>query len=136
MRHRKRGRRLGRTSAHREAMRRNMVSNLFLVGRIRTTPAKAREVRSVAEKLITLARKGGVAEFRRALSMLDDKFIVRRLFKEIAPLYSDRPGGYTRTLHLPKSRNRLGDNAPQVIMELVVKPGSEAPAEAEKAATA
>lgn len=135
MRHRKRGRRLGRTSAHRAAMRRNMVSNLFLVGRIRTTPAKAREVRSMAEKLITLGRKGGLAEFRRALSILDDKFIVRRLFEKIAPLYSDRPGGYTRILHLPKSKNRLGDNAPQVLMELVVQPGSEEAAESSKAAS-
>ena len=97
MRHRKRGRRLGRTSSHREAMRRNLISNLLLVGRIRTTPAKAREIRPMTEKLITLARKGGVPEFRRALSILDDKFIVRRLFKEIAPLYSDRPGGYIKT---------------------------------------
>ena len=129
MRHRKRGRRLGRTSAHRDAMRRNLVANLLLVGRIRTTPAKAREIRPMTEKLITLARKGGVPEFRRALSILDDKYIVRRLFKEIAPLYSDRPGGYTRTLHLPRSKNRLGDNAPQVIIELVVQPGTEAAAE-------
>ena len=121
MRHRKRGRRLKRTSSHREAMRRNLVSNLFLFGRIRTTPAKAKECRSFAEKLITLAREGSLANFRLVLSMLDDKFIARRLFKEIAPQYKDRPGGYVRILHLASSENRLGDNAPQVIMELVGK---------------
>ena len=119
MRHRKRGRHLGRTSAHRRAMRRNLVSNLFLVGRIKTTVAKAKEVRSMAEKLITMAKKGDIASFRQALAVLDDKYIVRRLFKEIAPTYASRPGGYTRILHLPKSSNRLGDNASQVIMELV-----------------
>ena len=119
MRHRKRGRHLGRTSAHRKAMRRNLVSNLFLVGRIKTTIAKAKEVRSMADKLITMGKKGDVASFRQALAALDDKYIVRRLFKEIAPEYASRPGGYTRILHLPKSSNRLGDNAPQVIMELI-----------------
>ena len=125
MRHRKRGRHLGRTSAHRVAMRRNLVSNLFLVERIRTTPAKAREVRSMAEKLITLARKGGLANFRRALATLDDKFIVRKLFREIGPRYTDRPGGYTRILRLSSSENRLGDNAAQVIMELVPEATAE-----------
>ena len=119
MRHRKRGRHLKRTSAHREAMRRNLVGNLFLLGRIRTTPAKAKEVRGMAEKLITMARKGGLANFRRALATLDDKYIVRRLFREIAPHFQDRPGGYTRILHLSSSERRLGDNAPQVIMELL-----------------
>ena len=119
MRHRKRGRHLGRTSAHREAMRRNMVCNLFVVGRIRTTVAKAKEVRSMAEKLITLAKKGGLAERRRALAALDDKYVVQKLFKDIGPIFKERPGGYTRILHLPASQNRLGDNAPQVIMELL-----------------
>jgi large subunit ribosomal protein L17 len=136
MRHRKRGRHLGRTSAHREAMRRNLVSNLFLVERIRTTPAKAKEVRGMAEKLITLARKGGLAEFRRALAMLDDKFIVRKLFREIGPRYTERQGGYTRILHLSRSQNRLGDNAPQVILELVPEGQTEAgSASSEKSAS-
>jgi len=134
MRHRKRGRRLGRTSAHRMAMRRNLVSNLLLVGRIKTTPAKAKEVRSMAEKIVTLGKKGGLANFRRALAMLDDKFIVRKLFNEIAPVYADRPGGYTRILHLPVSANRLGDNAPQVIMELLPAEGAEPAPSKEKAA--
>lgn len=132
MRHRKRGRRLGRNSAHRAAMRRNMVSNLFQVGRIHTTPAKAKEVRSMAEKLITMARDNNLANFRRALAILDDKFVVRKLFKEIAPRYADRPGGYVRILRLSSTENRLGDNAPQVIMELL--PAAEGTAE--KAATA
>ena len=104
-----------------------MVSDLFLRGRIRTTPAKAKEVRSMAEKLITLGRKGGLANFRRALALLDDKFIVRKLFKEIGPRFKERPGGYTRILHLSASQNRLGDNAPQVILELLP---AAAPAEA------
>ena len=119
MRHRKRGRRLKRTSAHRAALRRNMVSSLFLLGRIRTTPAKAKEVRSFAEKLITLSKKGDLASFRRVLAALDDKYIVRKLFKEIGPRFKERPGGYVRILHLSGSENRLGDNAPQVIMELL-----------------
>ena len=139
MRHRKRGRHLGRTSAHRQAMRRNLVSNLFLTGRVRTTPAKAKEVRGMAERLITMAREGSVAQFRRALSILDDKFIVRRLFREIAPQFADRPGGYTRILHLPRSARRLGDNAPQVVLELVETPGesdaASKSARSEKAAT-
>ena len=130
MRHRRRGRHLKRTSSHRTALRRNMVSDLFLRGRIRTTPAKAKEIRSMAEKLITIGRKGGLANFRRALALLDDKFIVRKLFKEIGPRFKERPGGYTRILHLSASQNRLGDNAPQVILELL--PAAE-PAEAEAA---
>ena len=134
MRHRKRGRHLGRTSAHRQAMRRNMVCNLFLVGRIKTTPAKAKEVRGMAEKLITLARKGGLPQFRRALATLDDKFIVRKLFREIAPKFADRPGGYTRILHLPSSAGRLGDNAPQVIMELLPEDMARSAEDAETAA--
>jgi len=136
MRHRKRGRHLGRTSAHRQAMRRNMVCNLFLVGRIKTTPAKAKEVRSMAEKLITLARKGGLPQFRRALSILDDKFIVRKLFREIAPKFADRPGGYTRILHLASSAGRLGDNAPQVIMELLAEDMAKSAEEVETPAAA
>ena len=140
MRHRRRGRHLKRTSSHRTALRRNMVSDLFLRGRIRTTPAKAKEIRSMAEKLITIGRKGGLANFRRALALLDDKFIVRKLFKEIGPRFKERPGGYTRILRLSASLNRLGDNAPQVILELLpaAEPaaeeaaGSKAPATAKK----
>jgi len=134
MRHRKRGRHLNRTSSHRVAMRRNLAANLFLVERIKTTPAKAKEVRPMVEKLITLARKGGLANYRRALSLLDDQFIVSKLFKEIGPRFKDRLGGYTRILHLPASSRRLGDNAPQVIFELL--PVTEADEVTEKAETA
>ncbi len=123
MRHRKRGRHLNRNAPHRKAMRRNLVANLFLVERVRTTPAKAKEIRTLAERLITLGRKGGLANFRRALALLNDPYIVRRVFKEIAPRYADRSGGYTRIMHLSTADRRLGDNAPQVIMELV--PGEE-----------
>ena len=124
MRHRKRGRHFGRTSAHRGAMRRNLVSNLFLVERIKTTPAKVKDVRPMAEKLITLARKGGLANYRRAMSILDDRYIVRKLFKEIGPRFADRHGGYMRMMHLSASRRRLGDNAAQVILELLPEPES------------
>ena len=136
MRHRRRGRHLKRTSAHRVALRRNLVSALFIESRIRTTPAKAKEIRSMAEKLITMARDGGLANFRRALALLDDKFVVRKLFKDIAPQFKDRPGGYTRILRLSASENRLGDNAPQVIMELLgaAEPAVAAGEEKEKAA--
>jgi len=108
-----------------------MVCNLLVLGRIRTTPAKAKEVRGMVEKLITIARKGGLANFRRALAALDDPFVARKLFKEIAPRFADRPGGYTRILHLPASSRRLGDNAPQVILELIpAEVQEEAPAKA------
>ena len=117
MRHMKRGRHLNRTPEHKKAMLRNMVCSLFEHGRIVTTPAKAKEARPFAEKMITLAKKGTLHHRRIALSRLDNKSIVASLFNEIAPRYADRPGGYTRILHL--SRTRIGDGAPQVIFELV-----------------
>jgi len=121
MRHRVRGKHLNRTSSHRAATRRNLACNLFLHGRVRMTPEKAKDVRSFVEKLITLARTDSVANFRRALSLLDDRFVVQKLFREIAPLYRERPGGYTRILKLDASKNRVGDNAQQVIFELVTE---------------
>ena len=117
MRHRKRGRGLDRNSAHRKALRRNLVCSLFERERITTTPAKAKEVRSMAEKLITVAKTGTLAARRHALAELNNKGIVKKLFAEIAPKFQDRPGGYTRILHLDK--RRLGDNAPQCLFELV-----------------
>ena len=102
MRHRKRGRHLKRTSAHRKAMRRNLISNLFLVERIRTTPAKAKECRGFAEKLITIAKAGDLACFRRVLAELDDKFIARKLVKEIATL-----GGYISQFTSPYVAERV-----------------------------
>jgi len=121
MRHRKRGKRLGRNASHRRALWRNMTCSLFLHGHIRTTREKAREVRQFAERLITLAKKGHLAALRRALKLLDDKRVVQKLFREIAPRYADRPGGYTRILRLGTDRNRLGDNASQVLLELVTE---------------
>ena len=119
MRHRMRGRHLSRTSSHRRAMRRNLACNLFVRERIQTTPEKAKEVKAFVERLISPARTSTVANFRRALALLDDRFVVRKLFREIGPRYVGRPGGYTRILRLDITQNRLGDNACQVLLELV-----------------
>lgn len=124
MRHRKANRKLGRRSGPRRALLRGLVSSLFLAEptadhaeRIQTTPEKAKEARRLAEKLITLGKKGTLAARRRALEILPNKRAVRKLFRDIAPRYADRPGGYTRILRL--GRRRVGDDAPQVIFELV-----------------
>lgn len=123
MRHRKANRKLGRRSGPRRALLRGLVTSLFLAEptgehaeRIQTTPEKAKEARRLAEKLITLGKKGTLAARRRALELLPNKRAVRKLFREIAPRYIDRPGGYTRILRLGR---RVGDDAPQVIFELV-----------------
>jgi len=126
MRHRKSGRKLSRPTAHRDALLRNLVISLFLVEpdaeagtyeRIVTTRPKAKEARRLAEKVITLGKKGTLAARRRALQLLDDKRAVRKVFETIAPRYATRPGGYTRILGFPK--RRVGDNASQVIFALV-----------------
>lgn len=119
MRHMKRGRRLSRTSSHRKAMFRNLVAGLFKNGRIITTPAKAKEARPFAERLITLAKKGpdNLAARRRAIRLLHDPALVRSLFEDLGVRYKDRKGGYTRILHLAKTR--VGDGAPLVLFELV-----------------
>lgn len=131
MRHLKRGRRLSRTSSHRKAMFRNMVGDLLRHGRIITTPAKAKEARPFAERLITLAKRGpdDLAARRRAIRLLHDPSLVRSLFEDLGVRYKDRNGGYTRILHLAK--HRLGDGAPQVLFELVE---GGAPADKGKAA--
>ena len=126
MRHRVAGRRLNRSKGHRTALRRSLVTELFRYERIRTTEAKARAIRSQAEKLITLAKRGLVAEEavpergvharRLAAGRLNDPQIVRKLFDELAPRYAERPGGYTRMVKLGP---RKGDAAPMAIMELV-----------------
>lgn len=124
MRHRKAGRKLNRTSAHREAMLRNLVSNLFEHGRIITTVPKAKEARRLAEQCITLAKKAAASEDpsvqlhyrRQALRKLHRTQVVKQLFDEVAPRYSDRQGGYTRVL---RAGFRLGDNAPKALFELV-----------------
>lgn len=119
MRHMKRGRRLSRNSSHRRAMFRNMVAGLFRHGRIITTPAKAKEARPFAERLITLAKRGpeDLAARRRAIRLLHDPALVRSLFEDLGVRYKDRQGGYTRILHLAKVR--VGDGARQVLFELV-----------------
>lgn len=117
MRYRKRGRKLNRTPSHRQAMVRNLVTSLFEHGRVITTPTKAKEARPFAEKLITLAKDGSLHARGRAISLLPDEHVVGSLFSEIGPRYKERPGGYSRILHLPQPR--LGHCAPQVLFELV-----------------
>lgn len=122
MRHRVAGRKLGRSMGHRRALFRNLVTELFRHGRIRTTEAKAKAVRPDAEKLITLAKKGlsnedyAVHARRLAAARLNDPEIVKELFDEIAPRFESRPGGYTRILKLGP---RQGDGAEMVFLELV-----------------
>jgi len=118
MRHRKAHRKLGRTSAHRRQLLRNLVSSLFLSesGRIRTTIEKAKEARPIAEKMITLGKREGVHARRLAARRLPDRAVVKRLFDDIAPKFVDRNGGYTRILRVGP---RLGDNADLALLELV-----------------
>lgn len=123
MRHQKSGRKLNRTSSHREAMFRNMASSLIKHELIRTTLPKAKELRRVAEPLITLAKADGVANRRLAFSRLRDKEAVGKLFVELGPRYRERPGGYLRIL---KCGFRPGDNAPMAYVELVGRPQVEA----------
>jgi len=131
MRHKVAGRKLNRTSQHRVALRRNMVQSLIEHETISTTMAKAKEVKSFAEKMITLAKKGTLASRRRAIQMLGDRDIVEyednepvkkgtvigKLFSEIGPRYLDREGGYTRIIRL--SLRRLGDNGQLVLLQLL-----------------
>ena len=126
MRHRKSGRRLGRNSSHRKAMFRNMATSLFLHETIKTTVPKAKELRRVAEPLITLAKEDGVANRRLAFSRLRDKEAVGKLFSDLGPRFKERPGGYIRIL---KPGPRPGDAAPMAIVQLVDPPAEEAAAE-------
>lgn len=119
MRHMKSGRKLNRTSSHRTAMFRNMANSLFEHELIKTTLPKAKELRRVAEPLITLAKVDGVANRRLAFSRLRDKVAVGKLFTEIGPRYRERPGGYLRIL---KCGFRNGDCAPMAYVELVDRP--------------
>jgi large subunit ribosomal protein L17 len=123
MRHQKSGRKFNRTSSHREAMFKNMASSLFKHELIRTTLPKAKELRRVAEPLITLAKTDGVANRRLAFARLRDKQAVGKLFVELGPRYRERPGGYLRIL---KCGFRVGDNAPMAYVELVDRPQVEA----------
>lgn len=119
MRHNKSGRKLNRNSSHRKAMFSNMANSLFDHEIIKTTLPKAKELRRVAEPLITLAKSDSVSNRRSAFSKLRDKEIVGKLFNELAPRYKDRPGGYTRIL---KCGFRSGDAAPMAYIELVDRP--------------
>ena len=119
MRHQKSGRKLGRTSSHRQAMFRNMAVSLFRHEQIRTTLPKAKELRRVAEPLITMAENPTMARRRLAFARLRDKDIVGKLFDELAPRYKARPGGYTRIL---KCGFRRGDNAPMAYVQMVDQP--------------
>jgi large subunit ribosomal protein L17 len=116
MRHRKAGRKLGRSSGHRRALYRNLVTELIRHERIKTTEAKAKAIQPKVEKLITLGKRGTLHARRLAAGRLNDPEIVRRLFDEIAPRYGERAGGYTRILKLG---HRQGDNASMVLIELV-----------------
>ncbi|AGM41563.1 50S ribosomal protein L17 [Spiribacter salinus M19-40] len=127
MRHRKTGRKLNRNSSHRQAMFRNMSASLFEHEAIRTTLPKAKELRKVAEPLITLAGNDTVANRRLAFARLRDKAIVTKLFDELGPRYRERPGGYLRIL---KAGFRAGDNAPMAFVELVDRPMAEVTEEA------
>ncbi len=122
MRHLKSGRKLNRNSSHRKAMFRNMAASLFKHEVIKTTLPKAKELRRVAEPLITLAKEDGVANRRLAFARLRDKEAVGKLFVELGPRYEQRPGGYLRIM---KCGFRTGDKAPMALVELVDRPDSE-----------
>ena len=122
MRHRQSGRQLNRNSPHRTAMFRNMASSLFEHEIIKTTLVKAKELRTVAEPLITLAKKDSVANRRLAFDRTRNKEIVGKLFSELGPRYAERPGGYIRIL---KCGERAGDKAPMAYVELVDRPRRE-----------
>jgi len=119
MRHRKSGRPLGRNSSHRQAMFRNMANSLVRHERIKTTLPKAKELRRVAEPLITMAKEDNVSKRRMAFNRTRDREVVTKLFEEIGPRYQARPGGYLRIL---KCGYRSGDNAPMAFVELVDRP--------------
>ena len=116
MRHRVRGRKLNRTATHRKAMFANMSASLIKHEQIVTTLPKAKELRPIVEKLITLAKRGGLAARRRAASEIRDEAMAKKLFEVLGPRYVDRNGGYTRVL---KAGFRYGDNAAMAVIELV-----------------
>ena len=109
-------RRFGRTADHRKAMLRNLATSVILYGKVETTEAKAKDMRSVVDKLITLGKKGDLAARRQVMAYLYDEDVVSKLFDDIAPRYEDRNGGYTRILKLGPRR---GDAAEEVFLELV-----------------
>jgi large subunit ribosomal protein L17 len=121
MRHRHKGRKLNRTWSHRKAMLRNMVTTLLDLEQIETTDAKAKEARSLAEKMITLGKRGenDLAARRQAIKVIRSKKVVAKLFSELGPRYADRPGGYTRIV---KVADRRGDGASLSVLALVTEP--------------
>ena len=127
MRHGRSGRKLGRDAAHRKALYANLTGALIEHGRIKTTAAKAKEVKPVAEQMITLGRKGGVPARRQALKFLRSQDVVHKLFSDVGPRFVDRPGGYSRIIRIGP---RQGDAAEMVYLELVdyVAEGAAAPA--------
>jgi large subunit ribosomal protein L17 len=116
LRHRVAGRKLSRPTAHRWALYRNLVTDLIKYNKIVTTEAKAKEIRGLAEKMITLGKEGSLASRRRALSFVTDKKLVDKIFSELAPRYMERPGGYTRIIKLGR---RVGDGARLAQIEMV-----------------
>jgi large subunit ribosomal protein L17 len=116
VRHARAGRKLGRDSAHRKALYSNLAGALIEHGRIKTTEAKAKAVKPIAEKMITLGRRGDIAARRQAVAYLRSKDVVHKLFAEVAPRFADRPGGYSRIVKLGP---RPGDAADMVYLELV-----------------
>ena len=116
MRHRKSGKKLNRTSAHRKALMRNMVTSLLDHERIEPTDAKAKALRGLADRMITLGKRGDLHARRQALSVIRSKEVTAKVFDELAERFRDRPGGYTRVIKLG---NRVGDAAPISIIELV-----------------
>ena len=116
MRHKIAGRKLGRSSAHRKALFRNLVTDLLNHEKITSTEAKAKEIRGLAEKMITLGKKGGLTSRRQALAFIIDEKIAAKVFDELAPRYAERPGGYTGLIKLGP---RPGDGAPMARIELV-----------------
>jgi len=129
MRHKKRGRQLGRDTNHRRALFRNLVTSLFEHERIETTEAKAKEIRGIADRIVSLGKQGDLAARRRAGSYLMNPKIVSKLFAEIAPRFAKRPGGYTRLI---KTRVRYGDGARMAVVELVVQGQPAKPVKPEK----
>ena len=132
MRHRVHARKLGRSPSHRIAMYRNLVTSLLDHERVETTDAKAKEVRRLADRMITLGKRGDLHARRRAMRVIRKRDITAKVFGELAERFKDRPGGYTRVL---KTRTRVGDAAPLSIVELVESmPSAEAAAKPKKKA--
>src|SRR5712692_6350883 len=122
MRHLKAGRKLNRTSSHRSALMRNLVSSLFQHEKIQTTDPKAKELRRWADRMISLGKEGSLHARRRALAFIHDQAVVRKVFETLAPRFKDRPGGYTRIVKLGWRR---GDRAPISLVELLPADGTD-----------